>query len=265
MVLLSCVLLPLLVGASEKPSRNFQAIVDSGELRVGVAIFPPWVMRAKDGQLIGSEIDMAHRLAKDMGLSAQLAEYEFNQLIPALEKGEIDVIVSGMAIKPDRALKVNFSNPYGEYGIGLAANTQLTAEFSNLDEMQQPGVTIAVIADTLAADVAKRVFSKATIKTLASEKDAQTALLNGDVHAVVAANPLPKFWSLRYPDKIDLPLATPLLTFKEGLAIKKGDADFINFLNAWVVARSADAWISSTRHYWLETLDWQAQVHPQAQ
>jgi polar amino acid transport system substrate-binding protein len=77
---------------------------------------------------------------------------------------------------------------------------------------------------------------------------------------MIAANPLPKFLSLKYPQKVDLPLVKSLLSFKEGLAINKGDADFINFLDAWVVARTADAWIPGVRRYWLETLDWQEQV-----
>ena len=259
--LASLLILSLTASAGEKPSiRAFQAIVDSGQLRVGVAIFPPWVIRAKDGQLIGSEIDMAGRLAADMGLSPDIGLYEWKQLIPALERGDIDIIVSGMAINPERALRVNFSRPYGDAGVGMAANTQLTSGFKSLDEMKLPGVNIGVVSDTVSASVAKRMFSKTTIKAFVSESEAQQALLKGDLHAVIAANPLPKFWSLKHSEKIDVPLAKPLLSFKEGLAINKGDADFLNFLDAWVVARTADAWIPSTRHYWLETLQWQEQV-----
>ncbi len=248
------------LAVAEKPQRNFQAILDSGELRVGVSLFPPWVMRAKDGQLIGSEIDMARRLAADMSVSPQFGLYEWKKLIPALEKGEIDIIISGMGIKPERALRVNFSRPYGDAGIGLAANTKMTADIKSLNDMKRPGVKIAAIADTVSADVAKRLFSKATIQYLSTEEELQQALLGGNVHAAIAANPLPVFWSLQHPGKIDTPLAKSLLSFKEGVAINKGDPDFLNFLDAWIVARTADAWIPSTRQYWLETLEWQDQV-----
>ncbi|MEE8057167.1 MAG: transporter substrate-binding domain-containing protein [Pseudomonadales bacterium] len=260
-ILLSLIMmLSLTTGAAEKSQRYFQEVLDSGQLRIGVSIFSPWVMKAKDGQLIGSEIDMARRLAVDMGLSPEFGLYEWKKLIPALENGEIDIIVSGMGIKPKRALRVNFSRPYGDVGVGLAANTRLTADFSSLDDMKKQGVNIGVIADTVSADVAKRLFSKTTIKYFSTEDEVQQALLKGDVHAVIAASPLPKFLSLKYPEQIDVPLAKPLLNFKEGLAINKGDADFLNFLDAWVVARTADAWIPSTRHYWFETLEWQEQL-----
>lgn len=261
LALFGLMLLSLTVTAAEPAQRNFQKIISSGELRIGVAILPPWVMRAKDGQLIGAEIDMGRRLAADMGIKSTFGVYDWEQLIPALEKGEIDIIVSGMAIKPNRALRVSFSRPYGDGGIGLATNTQLTKDFNSLTALKQPNVKVGAIADTVSAGVAKRLFAKAQVTSFATENEAQQALLTGKVHALVAANPLPKFLSIKHPGKVDVPLAKPLVSYKEGLAINKGQFDFLNFLDAWIVARSADAWIPSTRSYWLESLDWQEQVN----
>ncbi len=104
------------------------------------------------------------------------------------------------------------------------------------------------------------MFARATRVTLDTEEALKKALLKGDIHFAVAANPLPRFLALEHPDKVDVPLSKPLLSFKEGMAINKGDHDFLNFLDAWVTARTADAWIPSTRQYWLESLDWQEQV-----
>jgi polar amino acid transport system substrate-binding protein len=260
LVLLSVMLLSLNLAAKDAPQRDLQTILDSGELRVGVALFSPWVMRAKDGQLIGSELDMARRLAADMGIKPEIGLYEWTQLIPALEKGEIDIIISGMGIKPNRALRVNFSRPYGDAGIGLAANTKLTKNFKSIDELKQPNINIGVQEETVSASVAQRMFSKTTIKTYPTQEALVDAVLKGELHAMIAANPLPKFVTLQNPKKVDMPLVKPLLAFKEGLAINKGDADFLNFINSWVVARTADAWIPSTRRYWLESLEWQGQV-----
>ena len=212
-LVLCAVLVSLTVVASEKSARNFEEIVASGELRVGVSIFPPWVMRAKDGQLVGSEIDMAKRLAADMGLKPELALYEWEALIAALNAKEIDIIVSGMGINPSRAMAVNFSRPYGDAGVGLAANTSLTSKFQSMDELKQPNVTIGVIANTVSADVASRMFGNARVKTFITEDDAQQALIGGKLHAFVAANPLPTFLALKYPGKIDVPLKKPLLSF----------------------------------------------------
>jgi polar amino acid transport system substrate-binding protein len=256
-LLLSLLLAAMTVqAAANSVNRDFQHIISSGELRVGVSLFPPWVMRDKEQQLVGSEIDMAGRLAKDMGLKLALKEYSWKQLIPALEKGEIDIIVSGMGIKPDRALRVNFSRPYGDSGIGLVTNIKLTKDFKNLQDLKQPTVNIGAIEETVSASVAQRLFGNSTLLFFATQKEAEAALLAGELHGFIAANPLPKFIALQHPAMFDVPLTKPLLSFKEGLAINKGDADLLSFLDAWVVSRSADGWIASTRRYWLETLEW---------
>lgn len=258
-LLLTCMIGLSALASAESP-RSFDQILNSGSLRIGVSVFPPWVMQAKDGKLVGSEIDMGRRLAADMGLKPEFGEYDWKQLIPALNKGEIDIIVSGMAIKPSRALKVNFSQPYGDSGIGLAANTAKTKNIAGLDDLKNPKIKIGVVEETVSHDLAKRMFSKATLVPMVTEEALEKALLSGDVQFVIASNPLPKFLALRHRGKIDEPLNAPLLSFKEGLAINKGDSDFLNFIDSWVVARTADGWIPSTREYWLESLDWQEQV-----
>lgn len=248
-----------LAGAAE---RDMAAIVESGELRVGVSIYAPWSMRNRAGELIGAEVDVARRLAADMGVEPKLREYPWQQLIPALLQGEIDVIAAGMSITPQRALQVAYSQPYRRSGIGLATNLKLTGTFKSLSQLNSPNVAIAVMADTQSAQLAERLFSKASIKPFKDEAQVEKALVDGLVHAFVRANPAPRYLALRHPKIIDVPLDQPLLESREGFAVRKGDADFVNFLNAWIVAREDDAWLPSTDKYWFDSLGWQEQVQP---
>lgn len=237
--------------------RGFDQVVSSGKLRVGVYLLTPYVMQGQDGGLIGSEVDIATRLAKDMGVAVDFKLYDWNELIPALQKGEIDIIASGLTVTPERALKVYFSNPYATSGIGIATNIKLTAGFNNLTELNSPQVAIGAIAGTVSEQVAREVFNKAAIKTFNEEKQAEDALVKGLLHAYVRAEPEPHFIALRHPREVDVPITKPLLGTSEAFAVRKGDADFVNFLNAWIVARSADAWLASTHSFWFETLGWQ--------
>ncbi len=72
----------------------------------------------------------------------------------------------------------------------------------------------------------------------------------------LAGMPQPRFLALRHPDKVDFPLESPLLTFKAGMAVNKGEQEWLNFLNSWVTARDADRWLASTYSYWFGSLDW---------
>ena len=108
-----------------------KVFLKKGTLRVGVSLFTPWTLK-KDGKLVGFEIDVANQLAKDLGVQLELKEFDWEAIIPALLAKKIDIISAGMVITPQRALKVSFSQPYANSGIGLATNMTLTKQFQSL-------------------------------------------------------------------------------------------------------------------------------------
>ena len=88
-------------------------IQKSGTLRVGMTgNMPPLNMTSKEGELMGYEVDLARAMAKSMGVKAQLKTMPFAELLPALEAGKIDMIISNMTITPGRNMKVAFVGPY---------------------------------------------------------------------------------------------------------------------------------------------------------
>ena len=247
-----------LVTADDRTSiqaSTLERVLQKGTLRVGVSLFTPWTMK-KDGKLVGFEIDVANQLAKDLGVQLELKEFDWQEIIPALLAKKIDIISAGMVITPQRALQVSFSQPYANSGIGLATNMALTQQFQSLGDLNHHDVTIGVVAGTVSEDLAKRVFPKAIIQRFQKSDEAIQAVIGGKVHGYVEHNPLPTFIALEHPTKVDKPLSQPLLTTKAGFAVNKGDPDFINFLNAWIIAREADAWLSAAHDFWFKSLSW---------
>ena len=244
---------------ADPAASTFKQILKSGTLRVGVSLFTPWTLKDKKGNLVGFEIDVANKLSQDMGVATRFIAYDWEQLIPALNKGEIDIIIGGMAITPKRALQVNFSLPYATSGVSLATHLSATKHIAGLEELNQKEIKIAVIAATVSENLARRIFDKATVVVFKKSDEAKDAVVSGSVHAYLETNPLPRFIALEHPDKVDVPLSTPLLVTKAGFAINQGDADFLSFLNAWIVTRKADTWLQSTHDYWFESLQWRQQ------
>ena len=68
------------------------------------------------------------------------------------------------------------------------------------------------------------------------------------------------FVVLKNPTTTDLPISEPLLASSEALAVRKGEQQLLNFLDAWVTARQTDKWLVTTRNYWFGTLDWAAKT-----
>lgn len=231
-------------------------IMERGTLRVGVSMFEPWTIKDEAGNLSGFEVEVTDRLARDMGVKAEYKVYEWQDIIPAVMKGEIDIIAGGMAITPKRALQIYFTRPYAESGISLAANTEKTRDIKKFEELNRKEITIAVVNKTASNGLAPHLFDKATIKAFGTPQEAEQAILKGEVHAWLASMPQPEFLRLRNPGKVDLPLGKPVQSYMAGFGIKKGEQDWLNFLNAWVTARQADKWLSVTHKYWFQTLKW---------
>jgi len=247
----------LLFAAANAQADLLDAILERGTLRVGVSLFTPWTMKDAEGKLSGFEIEVAEKLAKDMGVKPEFKVYIWEEIIPAVKKGEIDLIAGGMAITPERALKINFSRPYADSGISLATHTEKTRHIQRFEELNQESITIAVVSKSAANELALHQFDQGTVRVFDNAEQAEQAILNGEVHAWLASMPQPEFLAQRHPETVDLPLAKPVLPYKAGFGIKKGKQEWLNFLNAWVTARSADKWLSATHKYWFRSLKWQ--------
>lgn len=237
-------------------ANSLDQVLKTGSLRIGVSLFEPWVIKDSKGNLNGFEVEIAQQLAKDMGLKPVFIIVEWEELIDSLEKNEIDIIVAGMAITPERALRINFSNPYASSGISIAACLAQTKNMNALDELNNPKVTIGAVSNTVSEQLAGKVFNKAQIKSFVKSEDAINAVLEGEIHALVESSPVPKFLAMKHPDQVDVPLSKPLLSYKTGMAVKKGQQDLLNYLNAWITARDAEGWIPAKHKYWFETLEW---------
>jgi polar amino acid transport system substrate-binding protein len=226
-------------------------------LRVGMSTFVPWAMKDKTGKLVGYEIDVAKKLAADMGVTVEFVPTAWSGIIPALLTGKFDVIIGGMGITPERNLKVNFTMPYEFSGMSMVAHKNKAAGFSKLEDFNKQGVTIAVRMGTTAEAAAKRFMPKAQFKLFENESQALQELNLGRVHAVVSSAPMPAFHALKFPNKLFVPLEENFTKEPIGFALRKGDYDALNFFNNWILVNQASGWLKQRQSYWFETKDWE--------
>ncbi len=238
-----------------------EQILKRGVIRVGMSTFVPWAMRDKQGNLIGFEIDVANRLAKDMGVNIEFIPTKWSGIIPALLTGKFDVVIGGMGIRPDRNLKVNFSIPYDYSGQSIMAHKELAKGFSKLEDFNSPEVAIAARIGTTAATAAQKYMPKAQLKFFDDESQAVQELLNGRVHAMVASAPLPAYQVIKNPDKLFLPLEDSFTREPNGFAIRKSDLDTLNYFDNWIRFVEAEGWLKERKDYWFGTRDWEDQVN----
>jgi polar amino acid transport system substrate-binding protein len=231
-----------------------------GVLRVGMSTFVPWAMKDKTGTLIGFEIDVATRLAKDMGVKVEFVPTKWAGIIPALLTGKFDVIIGGMGILPRRNLKVNFSIPYDYSGMSIVANKELASGFKGLEDFNRPNVVLSVRLGATPVDAAKKYMPKAQLRMFDDESQAVQEVINGRAHAMVSSAPLPAFQALKYPERLFLPLKETFTKEPIGFAVRKADFDTLNFFNNWIIFVTSEGWLKERKHYWFETKDWEGRI-----
>jgi polar amino acid transport system substrate-binding protein len=237
-----------------------EQIMQRGILKVGMSTFVPWAMKDKTGKLIGFEIDVATRLATDMGVKVEFIPTKWAGIIPALLTGKFDVIIGGMSVRPDRNLKVNFTIPYDYAGQSLVANKKLAAGFSSLQDFNRPDVVIAARLGSTAADAANKLMPRATKRFFDDEAQVIQEVVNGQAHAAVASAPLPAFQAIKNPDRLFLPFQGTFTREPIGFALRKGDYDTLNYFNNWIRVVEAQGWLAERKHYWFETKDWEGML-----
>ncbi len=249
---------PSAIARTESPGEAMlEQVMKRGALRVGMSTFVPWAMQDKTGNFVGFEIDVAKKLAADMGVKAEFIPTKWSGIIPALLTGKFDIIIGGMGIRPERNLKVNFSIPYDYTGMSIVAHKKLAAGYKKIEDFNNPSVTIAVRTGTTAAASVQRFMPKAKTRLFDDESQAIQELLLGRVHAVVASAPLPAYQALAHRERLFLPMQDDFTKEPIGFAVRKGDPDSLNFLDNWIRVTDAEGWLRDRKNYWFKTRDWE--------
>lgn len=245
---------------AEEEESLLDTIVKRGTIRVGMSTFVPWAMKDKTGEFIGFEIDVARRLAKDMGVEVEFVPTKWSGIIPALLTGKFDVIIGGMGIRPDRNLKVNFTMPYEYSGMSMVAHKEQAAGFDSLEDFNKQEVVISARIGTTAEESVRKFMPNAELRLFDDESQAIQEILSGRAHAFVSSAPLPAFQAIKYSDRLFLPLDDTFTKEPIGFALPKGDLDLLNYFNNWITVVEAEGWLAERKQYWFETRDWEDQI-----
>jgi polar amino acid transport system substrate-binding protein len=241
-----------------------ETIKKRGELRVGLSTFVPWAMRDKNGELIGFEIDVAKKVAEDMGVTVDFVPTAWDGIIPALLAGKFDAIISGMSITPKRNLTVNFTRPYANTGYILMANSARADEkgLMTLEDFNQSSVTIASRRATTGAVAMQKNFPKAKLVYFDDDNLSYQEAANGNVDGVSSTPPKAAFEIEKRGDVLRVVSPKLMSPTREAFAVRKGDPDILNFFNNWIQEKHASGWLKERHDYWFTTRDWADMVAP---
>ena len=232
-------------------------IMHTGELVVGTAgSMPPLNMTTKDGVIIGLEIDLANDMAAKMGVKLRLETMPFADLLPALEAGKVDMILSGMTITPERNLKVAFVGPYFVTGKGFLTKIKRIASAQKASEINSPDTKLTALQGSTSQRFVAESIPKAMLVTVKNYDEAVNLVIEDKVDAMIADQPICTLSVLRYPDKGLLSLSTPVTYEPIGIALPADDPLFINWVENFINKLKNSGELETLKAQWFNHGSW---------
>ncbi|MBZ4644184.1 MAG: polar amino acid transport system substrate-binding protein [Deferribacteres bacterium] len=242
----------------EKSTLN--EIMKRGELRVGLESgYKPFEMTATNGEIIGFDVDIAKQMAKAMGVKLKLVNTAWDGIIPALITEKFDIIMSGMTITPQRNLQVNFAEPNIVVGQTILIKKELASKVKSYRDLNDEKYTIATKLGVTADFATKKYIPKAKKNLFETESDAFQDFINGKADAFIYDLPLCAFYYADYKDKLVF-LDEPFTYEPLAWAVRKGDPDFLNWLNNFLRQIKNDGTYDKIYEKWFKSDEWKKQV-----
>jgi polar amino acid transport system substrate-binding protein len=254
---LAALLALALSGASVASSPVLGRVVDSGVLRVGMsADQPPFNFHGRAKTVIGFDSELAQALAGAMQVKLEIVEIPFGDLLAALTGGRVDMVMSGMAITPERSTRVHFIGPYTMSGKSMLTTSRIKGVVKDPAQFNDPGIRVVALKNSTSEVFVRRNLPEASLATITYYNEGIEQLLTGEIDAMVADIPILRLSMLRNPGAglgiIDPPISVEPI----GIAIPDSDAQFANLVRNYLSAFEKTGLTKQLREKWFEQDDW---------
>lgn len=182
--------------------------------------YPPFEFQDKDGEYRGIDMDMLKAISKEEGFTYTLKPMSFNAGVQAIQAGQVDGLLAGMSITPERKQSFDFSVPYYKTGVVIAVNGK-DKDNKSLDDLK--GKKVAVKTGTAGAQYAQSIAKEYDLK-LSFFNDSNTMYNDVKVGNTVAAFEDQPVMAYAINQGTDMNIITkPVNTGGYGFGVKKGD------------------------------------------
>ncbi len=246
----------LVLAMSASAGSILDHILQSKELRIGTSgQQPPMTATNKKGDIIGLDIDIAKAMADAMEVEATFVVLPFSELLPALEAGQVDVVISGMTMTAKRNTAVAFAGPYFVSGKGILAKAEKYARLQEASGLNTPEVRVAALKSSTSQAFAESLMPEAKLVLTQSYDEAIELLFESKIDVLVADFPFCALSAYRHQDKRLFAGKSPLTFEPLGIAMKE-DTLLINWVQNFLTTFQGSGQLEKIQAKWLRGGTW---------
>ena len=200
--------------------------------------YPPFEMKDADGNAAGISADFSRAFAEFLGYDIRIDNIAWDGLIPSLQTGKADMVISSMTIRDDRKEQVDFSDPYANALLAILTNKN--SGVTSVDDLNVAGKKLALKTGTSAYFYAQANLPNAEIIALADESACVTEVSQGKADAFIYDQlTIYRNWqaNLETTDAVFIPFQD---VEKWGVAVQKGNTELLGKLNEFIKKYTED-------------------------
>ena len=253
-------LAPLGFASATEGAPILSAIAERGTLRVGMSAGqPPYNVKNRDGNIIGMEVDLAGLLARALEVELDIVEMPFGELLDALEKGKVDLVMSGMTSTMKRNMRAAFVGPYHVTGKSILARSENAAQLQS-EQLNSADLTFVALKGSTSETFVKRVAPDAELVATDTYDKAIDLLLSNKADAFVADASIIMLSMLRWPEAGLVAANKPLTVEPIGIAVPPGDPLLVNLVENYLEAMKAAGVVEGLNEKWFKNGGWLVQL-----
>ena len=223
-------ILGLVLAQTAVSGPSLSRIQDKGELVLGTSgNMPPMSQKLDDGEVVGFDIDLARLMASGMGVKLNIKTMPFNELLPALQNGDVDVVISNITMNPQRNMSVAFVGPYMTSGKCVITKEERLAKATEAENLNVPETRLAALQGSTSAEFIKVLLPNVSL-TLVEDFDGGVRMINDNkIGGILTDYPICLSMLKKYPDAGFVSLFSLLSYEPIGIAIPGDDPLYINW------------------------------------
>ena len=224
------------LGTGMAHADQLDTIMAAKKIRVAIDMaVPPYSMKDDKLKLIGSDVETAELLAKDLGLQLEIVNTTNSARIPNLLSNKVDLIISSLSITPDRQKAVDFSIPYG--AIQAAVGAPKSMKLTGIEDLA--GKTVAVTRGGPQDKIVTERAPQAQVVRFDDEAASITAAATGQADIVAITPPIIAAIAKKNPAR-DFETKFILQSYQLGVAMRKDQPELMKAVNAWIKTNLAN-------------------------
>jgi polar amino acid transport system substrate-binding protein len=230
-------------------------IQKSGELVLGTSgNMPPMTFKQADGRLNGFDISMAELMADVMKVKLVTKVMPFNELIPALKSGKVDVVISNMTINPTRNMEVAFVGPYMTSGKCIVTKQENLAKADEAKELDIKDMHMVVLKGSTSENFVRTLMPNVKVTTVNDNQEGADLVASDKAGGMLTDYPI-CLATIKDNPNAGFVSVFSLLTYEPiGIAVSGDDALFINWTENFIERLEQTTVIDVLAKKWLGDL-----------